>query len=155
MRHRAENRRFSTLKCTQNRRHPTEVECRLFVVQSCLTDADFAISSNYCLIGTRVNASRFLCAVHHRRWCRGALHMRPGRHLRSRGCPGRIYNPPLQGAARRGRCPHRPVPHMRPGGSGGMRACRPTVRWNIAAHLVGVDVLIGPRRICGLAAAAA
>ena len=29
-------------------------------VQSCLTDADFVIFSNYCLIGTRLNASCFL-----------------------------------------------------------------------------------------------
>ena len=29
-------------------------------VQSCLTDADFVIFSNYCLIGTRLTAS-FLC----------------------------------------------------------------------------------------------
>ena len=45
---------FQPLNAHKNRRHPTEVGCRLFVVQSCLTDADFAISSNYCLIGTRV-----------------------------------------------------------------------------------------------------
>ncbi len=31
-----------------------------FVVQSCLTDADFVISSNYCLIGTRLMAFFFL-----------------------------------------------------------------------------------------------
>ena len=64
-RHRAKSKRFSTLKRTQNRRHPTEVECRLFVVQYCLTVADFAISSNYCLIGTRVKPCRFSCG---RRW---------------------------------------------------------------------------------------
>lgn len=29
-------------------------------VQSCLTDADFVIFSNYCLIGTRLMASSFL-----------------------------------------------------------------------------------------------
>ena len=45
---------FRPLNVHKNRRHPTEVECHLFVVQSCLTDANFAISSNYCLIGTRV-----------------------------------------------------------------------------------------------------
>ena len=28
--YRTENRRFSALSCTKNRRHPTEVECRLF-----------------------------------------------------------------------------------------------------------------------------
>ena len=28
-------------------------------VQSCLTDADFVIFLNYCLIGTRLNAVRF------------------------------------------------------------------------------------------------
>ena len=30
-------------------------------VQSRLTDADFVIFSNYCLIGTRRRASAFLC----------------------------------------------------------------------------------------------
>ena len=29
-------------------------------VQSCLTDADFVIFSNYCLIGTRLMAGSFL-----------------------------------------------------------------------------------------------
>ena len=41
---------FRSLNTQKSRRHPTEVECRLFVVQSCLTDVDFTISSNYRLI---------------------------------------------------------------------------------------------------------
>ena len=31
-------------------------------VQSCLTDADFVIFSNYCLIGTRLSVSFFIAA---------------------------------------------------------------------------------------------
>ena len=58
--------------------------------------------------GRRGGNGRPYSAVHHRPWCRGALYMRPGRRLRNDGCHGRIFNPPLQGAVRRGRCPHRP-----------------------------------------------
>ena len=51
--HRAENRRFSTLKRTKTDDTQPKLNTACFVVQSCLTDADFVISSNYCLIGTR------------------------------------------------------------------------------------------------------
>lgn len=51
--HRAENRRFSTLKRTKTDDTQPKLNAVCFVVQSCLTDADFVISSNYCLIGTR------------------------------------------------------------------------------------------------------
>ena len=51
--HRAENRRFSTLKRTKTDNTQPKLNVVCFVVQSCLTDTDFVISSNYCLIGTR------------------------------------------------------------------------------------------------------
>ena len=50
--HRAENRQFSTLKRTKTDDTQPKLNAVCFVVQSCLTDADFVISSNYCLIGT-------------------------------------------------------------------------------------------------------
>ena len=51
--HRAENRRFSTLKRTKTDDTQPKLNAVCFVVQSCLTDADFVIPSNCCLIGTR------------------------------------------------------------------------------------------------------
>ena len=43
--HRAENRRFSTLKRTKTDDTQPKLNVVCFVVQSCLTDADFVISS--------------------------------------------------------------------------------------------------------------
>ena len=57
--HRAENRRFSSLKRTKTDDTQPKLNAVCFVVQSCLTDADFVISSNYCLIGTRGRGSFF------------------------------------------------------------------------------------------------
>ena len=43
----------------KNRRHPTEAECRLFWFPILFDSADFVISSNYCLIGTRLKVYLF------------------------------------------------------------------------------------------------
>ena len=51
--YRTENRRFSTLSCTKTGSTQPKLSAACFVVQSCLADADFVVSSNYCLIGTR------------------------------------------------------------------------------------------------------
>ena len=51
--HKAANERFSTLKRTKTDDTQPKLNVVCFVVQSCLTDADFVIFSNYCLIGTR------------------------------------------------------------------------------------------------------
>ena len=51
--YRAENRRFSTLRCTKTGGTQPKLSAACFVVQSCLADADFVVFSNYCLIGTR------------------------------------------------------------------------------------------------------
>ena len=58
--YRAENKRFSTLKRTKTGGIQPMLNVACFV-QSCLTDADFVIFSNYCLIGTRRRASPCLC----------------------------------------------------------------------------------------------
>ena len=52
MPHRGENKRNSTLRCTKTGGIQPKLNVACFV-QSCLTDADFVIFSNYCLIGTR------------------------------------------------------------------------------------------------------
>ena len=57
--HRAENRRFSIFKRTKTDDTQPKLNVVCFVVQSCLTDADFVISSNYCLIGTRESPPSF------------------------------------------------------------------------------------------------
>ena len=46
-------------------------------VHSCLTDADFVIFSNYCLIGTRLTLSLF--------FNKKKLRENPSRHLTGRG----------------------------------------------------------------------
>ena len=51
--HRRENDQFSTLRCTKTGSTQPKLSAACFVVQSCLADADFVVSSNYCLIGTR------------------------------------------------------------------------------------------------------
>lgn len=51
--YRAENKRFSTLKRTKTGGIQPKLNAACFV-QSCLTDADFVLFSNYCLIGTRL-----------------------------------------------------------------------------------------------------
>ena len=51
--YRTENRRFSALSCTKTGSTQPKLSAACFVVQSCLADADFVVSSNYCLIGTR------------------------------------------------------------------------------------------------------
>src|SRR5699024_8848796 len=50
--------------------------------------------------GRRAADCRPYDAVHFRRWCRGALYMRPGRHLRNRGCRRRRHEgmPPYSAA---------------------------------------------------------
>ena len=50
---------FSTLRCTKTGGIQPKLNVACFV-QSCLTDADFVIFSNYCLIGTRHMFVRFL-----------------------------------------------------------------------------------------------
>lgn len=57
--YRTENRRFSTLSCTKTGSTQPKLSAACFVVQSCLADADFVVSSNYCLIGTRLKARDF------------------------------------------------------------------------------------------------
>ena len=57
--YRTENRRFSTLSCTKTGSTQPKLSAACFVVQSCLADADFAVFSNYCLIGTRPTPSAF------------------------------------------------------------------------------------------------
>ena len=54
--YRAENKRFLTLKRTKTGGIQPMLNVACFV-QSCLTDADFVIFSNYCLIGTRLRRS--------------------------------------------------------------------------------------------------
>ena len=58
MPHRGENKRNSTLRCTKTGGIQPKLNVACFV-QSCLTDADFVIFSNYCLIGTRPIAVDF------------------------------------------------------------------------------------------------
>ena len=58
MPHRGENKRNSTLRCTKTGGIQPKLNVACFV-QSCLTDADFVIFSNYCLIGTRPRGGRF------------------------------------------------------------------------------------------------
>lgn len=57
--YRAENKQFSTLRCTKTGGTQLKLRAVCFVVQSCLADADFVVFSNYCLIGTRLNAPAF------------------------------------------------------------------------------------------------
>ena len=59
MPHRGENKRNSTLRCTKTGGIQPKLNVACFV-QSCLTDADFVIFSNYCLIGTRPKGAAFL-----------------------------------------------------------------------------------------------
>ena len=58
--YRAENRRFSTLRCTKTGGTQPKLSAACFVVQSCLADASFVVFSNYCLIGTRQSGALFL-----------------------------------------------------------------------------------------------
>lgn len=58
MPHRGENKRNSTLRCTKTGGIQPKLNVACFV-QSCLTDADFVIFSNYCLIGTRPRPRSF------------------------------------------------------------------------------------------------
>ena len=58
MPHRGENKRNSTLRCTKTGGIQPKLNVACFV-QSCLTDADFVIFSNYCLIGTHPKAPPF------------------------------------------------------------------------------------------------
>ena len=58
MPHRGENKRNSTLRCTKTGGIQPKLNVACFV-QSCLTDADFVIFSNYCLIGTRQSSGVF------------------------------------------------------------------------------------------------
>ncbi len=57
--YRTENRRFSALSCTKTGSTQPKLSAACFVVQSCLADADFVVFSDYCLIGTRANATVF------------------------------------------------------------------------------------------------
>ena len=59
--YRAENKQFSTLRCTKTGGTQLKLRAVCFVVQSCLADADFVVFSNYCLIGTRLSRAPF-CA---------------------------------------------------------------------------------------------
>ena len=58
--HRRENDQFSTLRCTKTGSTQPKLSAACFVVQSCLADADFVVFSDYCLIGTRHTATRFI-----------------------------------------------------------------------------------------------
>ena len=60
--YRAENKRFSTLKRIKTGGIQPKLNVACFV-QSCLTDADFVLFSNYCLIGTRLNRSVLFISV--------------------------------------------------------------------------------------------
>ena len=62
MPHRGENKRNSTLRCTKTGGIQPKLNVACFV-QSCLTDADFVIFSNYCLIGTRPTALLFFSCL--------------------------------------------------------------------------------------------
>ena len=57
--YRAENKQFSTLRCTKTGGTQLKLRAVCFVVQSCLADADFVVFSNYCLIGTRLKLRCF------------------------------------------------------------------------------------------------
>ena len=57
--YRAENKQFSTLRCTKTGGTQLKLRAVCFVVQSCLADADFVVFSNYCLIGTRQSGCLF------------------------------------------------------------------------------------------------
>ena len=69
MPHRGENKRNSTLRCTKTGGIQPKLNVACFV-QSCLTDADFVIFSNYCLIGTRPRPVSFCLSKKPRRVCR-------------------------------------------------------------------------------------
>ena len=90
--HRAENKWFSTLKRTKTDDTQPKLNVVCFVVQSCLTDADFVIPSNYCLISTREKTSVFTApfimpvkAFLNQRFC--CLTMRRKRH----NCRSSLY----------------------------------------------------------------
>ena len=61
--YRTENRRFSTLSCTKTGSTQPKLSAACFVVQSCLADADFAVFSDYCLIGTPHMRSSFFASL--------------------------------------------------------------------------------------------
>ena len=90
--YRTENRRFSALSCTKTGGTQPKLSAACFVVQFCLTDADFVIPSNYCLISTRektdVFTVPFLLSVKaflNQRFC--CLTMRRKRH----NCRSSLY----------------------------------------------------------------
>ena len=60
--YRAENRRFTTLRCTKAGGTQPKLSAACFVVQSCLADANFVVFSNYYLIGTRQSGALFCYA---------------------------------------------------------------------------------------------
>lgn len=68
--YRAENRWFSTLRCTKIGGTQPKLSAACFVVQSCLADADFVVFSNYCLIGTRLKCGVFSLFLLSLRLCR-------------------------------------------------------------------------------------
>ena len=83
---------FSTLRCTKTGNTQPKLNVVCFVVQSCLTDADFVIPSNYCLISTREKTAVFTVpfllsvkAFLNRRFC--CLAMRRKRH----NCRSSLY----------------------------------------------------------------
>lgn len=90
--HRRENDQFSTLKRTKTDDTQPKLNVVCFVVQSCLTDADFVIFLNYCLISTRLKTAVFTVpfllsvkAFLNQRFC--CLTMRRKRH----NCRSSLY----------------------------------------------------------------
>ncbi len=71
--YRAENKQFSTLRCTKTGGTQLKLRAVCFVVQSCLADADFVVFSNYCLIGTRLTGGTFSAVYDFIRFLRCAV----------------------------------------------------------------------------------
>ena len=97
MPHRGENKRNSTLRCTKTGGIQPKLNVACFV-QSCLTDADFVIFSNYCLIGTRPTVSFLFCqtlraAAQGKTAVRGASRPAP-RHGERNGFHGALPHDP-------------------------------------------------------------
>lgn len=64
MPHGTRNKQISPLKRTKTSDIQPKLNVACFV-QSCLADAGFVVSSNYCLIGTRLNGRQFLLFEHY------------------------------------------------------------------------------------------
>ena len=110
--YRTENRRFSTLSCTKTGSTQPKLSAACFVVQSCLADADFVVSSNYCLIGTRQKLRFFsLCVLQAPDPCRaGCRHPAPVNRCTFPAGPARPWRSrDALCVCRAGRRGHRPL----------------------------------------------